>query len=122
MSNPEEPHYGDSCFVGHSGKLLNKSVYEISYQRYAIANKFTCHKSNSQLNSTVEEESNAQTWWRGCKLNVNKTNECWEHKFMYHEQEYVVDECICDTKLCNKDMSPIPETTTKGHYYFISLL
>ena len=21
MSNPEEPHYGDSCFVGHSGKL-----------------------------------------------------------------------------------------------------
>ena len=23
MLHPEEPHYGDSCFVGHSGKYFN---------------------------------------------------------------------------------------------------
>ena len=35
---------------------------------------------------------------------------CSEHKF--GESGEVVDECICDTELCNKEMGPIPETTT----------
>ena len=38
---------------------------------------------------------------------------CSQHDFTHDGQKYIVDECVCDTALCNKDMQPIPETTTK---------
>ena len=37
---------------------------------------------------------------------------CTEHKWLHHDHEYLVDECVCDTELCNKDMQPIPSSTT----------
>ena len=44
---------------------------------------------------------------------------CTEHKF--HDSGNVVDECICDTNLCNREMgqiststSPTTITTTNG--------
>ena len=60
----------------------------------------------------VHEELTEDHWWRGCKVNINHTIGCSQHKFLHHDVEYLVDECVCDTELCNKDMDPIPETTS----------
>lgn len=35
---------------------------------------------------------------------------CTEHK--YHGSDIVVDECMCDTSLCNREMGPIPTSTS----------
>ena len=52
-------------------------------------------------------------WWRGCKtLTEGAKLECTEHKFVHHEHEYLVDECVCDEDLCNAKMDPIPQTST----------
>ena len=37
---------------------------------------------------------------------------CSEHKFIHDGHEDLVDECVCDTELCNTQVGPIPETTT----------
>ena len=62
--------------------------------------------------SLVEPDASEGHWWRGCKENVNKTIGCSEHKWYHNDQEYLVDECVCDTRLCNEHMDPIPDKTT----------
>ena len=52
-------------------------------------------------------------WWRGCKPLINETNGCTEHKWFHNEKEMTVDECICDTDLCNTEMGPIVSTSTE---------
>ena len=61
----------------------------------------------------VHEDPSEDHWWRGCKLDLDKVMGCSQHDFTHDGQTYVVDECVCDTPLCNKEMQPIPETTTK---------
>ena len=43
---------------------------------------------------------------------VNQTIGCSQHKWFHDGKELTVDECICNNNLCNKDIQPIPETTT----------
>ena len=59
---------------------------------------------------SVEDEVSDEHWWRGCKM--RDSIGCSEHKWLHHDHEYLVDECVCDTELCNKDMQPIPSSTT----------
>ena len=54
-------------------------------------------------------------WWRGCKLDVDEMMGCAERMFTYNGQEYLVDECDCNTNECNRDMQPIPSPTTQGN-------
>ena len=35
MSSPDEPHYGDSCYVGHSGTAVTFDKY-MTMQEYSI--------------------------------------------------------------------------------------
>ena len=62
---------------------------------------------------------NDTIWWRrDCAPKGEEPLGCTEHKF--HDTERVVDECICDTNLCNREMGPIstttaPTTTTTTH-------
>ena len=59
------------------------------------------------------------SWQRGCKIMVNQTIGCSQHKWFHDGKEQTVDECICKNNLCNKDIQPIPETTTpKGILFF----
>ena len=60
----------------------------------------------------VATDSIEETWWRGCKVLVNQTIGCSQHKWMHDDHEVTVDECVCKTDLCNTEMGPIPETTT----------
>ena len=62
--------------------------------------------------SSVEAEISDERWWRGCKPNLDHTIGCSEHQFPHHDHEYTVDECVCDTELCNKEMGPLPTSTT----------
>ena len=68
----------------------------------------------------VPSEGEEEHWWRGCKiLPENSEVGCTEHSFNHDGHEYLVDECVCDHDLCNKEMQPIPETTTKGMDIYI---
>ena len=50
-------------------------------------------------------------WWRGCRqLKENEQLGCEEHITEHTGYDIVVDECICKTDLCNKEMGPIPPT------------
>ena len=62
----------------------------------------------------VHPDSEQDHWWRGCKLDLDSVMGCSQHPFTRHGEEYLVDECVCDTPLCNNEMGPIPETTTKS--------
>ena len=50
---------------------------------------------------------------RGCKTLHDETLGCSEHKWSHDGEEMDVDECICDSDLCNKDMGPIETTSTE---------
>lgn len=73
--------------------------------------------NNDFFPNLVHEETKDDHWWRGCKSNVDKMTGCSQHPFTHHGEEYVVDECVCNTPGCNKEMGPIPETTTKGKIF-----
>ena len=45
-------------------------------------------------------------------MNFEHKTGCYQHDFSHHDHEYLVDECVCDTELCNKDMQPIETSTT----------
>ena len=60
-----------------------------------------------------------ETWWRGCKVLINQTLGCSEHKWYHGGVEMLVDECICDKNLCNQKIelettSTIKTTTAQG--------
>ena len=44
----------------------------------------------------VEEE---MSWQRGCKIMVNQTIGCSQHKWFHDGKELTVDECICNNNL-----------------------
>ena len=60
----------------------------------------------------VDDVIAEEKWWRGCKMDLNKTMGCSQHKFVHDNHEFLVDECVCSTELCNKEMGPLPETTS----------
>ena len=49
---------------------------------------------------------------RDCKVAVNGSVGCSEHKRLHHDHAIVVDECVCKTDLCNDIMGPMPEITS----------
>ena len=57
----------------------------------------------------VEED---EKWQRGCKMLINQTLGCSQHKWFHDDKETVVDECVCNTNLCNEEMDPIPDKTS----------
>ena len=61
---------------------------------------------------SVHEDPEEDHWWRGCKLDLDRVFGCSQHPFTHYNQTFTVDECVCDTPLCNKELGPIPETTT----------
>jgi len=80
MDDPTQDHYGDTCMVDH-------------YVR------------------TVDKVPVTDMWWRGCRqLKENEQLGCEEHITEHTGYDIVVDECICKTDLCNKEMGPIPPT------------
>ena len=49
-------------------------------------------------------------WWkRSCKTMAEHPVGCERHSL---DDGDVIDECICDIDLCNKDMGPATDTTT----------
>ena len=59
----------------------------------------------------VHNDSSEEFWWRGCKPKHEEPLICSEHKYQYHDRDVYIDECLCDTDLCNKDMAPLVTTT-----------
>ena len=58
-------------------------------------------------------------WRRDCRPKEGETFGCSEHKF--RGSGITVDECLCDTNLCNSKMGPILTSTsittsTTTHY------
>ena len=51
-------------------------------------------------------------WWRGCKPNHDEPLGCSEHNFPHDGYDVLVDECVCDTDMCNTEMGPIPTVTS----------
>ena len=51
-------------------------------------------------------------WQRGCKPLGDETLGCSEHEFSHDGQEITVDECICNSNLCNNEMGPMETSTT----------
>ena len=49
-------------------------------------------------------------WRRNCKIKGTRTIGCERHNL--DGSGRLVDECICDTDLCNRDMGPIPDVTS----------
>ena len=45
-------------------------------------------------------------------MDLDKVMGCSQHPFTHDGEEYLVDECVCDTPFCNKEMGPIPTTTS----------
>ena len=72
----------------------------------------------SDLSTFVVENGTEQPskWRRACKYESVVNQGCSQHDFGINGKVIVVDECICDTDECNKEMGPIetstPETTT----------
>ena len=66
----------------------------------------------------MHDDTSEEVWWRGCKSDRDEPVGCTQHKFFHHDEEIVVDECVCKEDLCNEDMGPIitttptPQTTT----------
>ena len=58
----------------------------------------------------MSHDTTEERWGRGCEPREDHALGCEEHT--WHESGTTVDECRCDTNLCNKEMGPIPETTT----------
>ena len=59
---------------------------------------------------TESNDTNTMRWRRDCRPKDGDSMGCTEHK--YHGSEIVVDECLCDTSLCNREMGPIPTSTS----------
>ena len=57
----------------------------------------------------VPEEGEEPKWVRDCKHDIDNTLGCSQHKWMHDGHETLVDECVCNTDLCNREM----ESTTK---------
>ena len=61
----------------------------------------------------VATDGSPEKWRRNCKVVKSSTIfGCSQHDFGVNGNVIVVDECVCDTDLCNKIMGPIPETTS----------
>ena len=60
----------------------------------------------------VPEEGEEPKWVRDCKHDIDNTLGCSQHKWMHDGHETLVDECVCNTDLCNREMQPIPDTTS----------
>ena len=60
-----------------------------------------------------KDEEGETKWSRDCTHNVNKTVGCQKRSWSHDGQETLIDECICDKDLCNKDMEAITSTTSK---------
>ena len=59
----------------------------------------------------VHDDPSEEHWWRGCKSDHGEHLGCTQHQFYHHDHEELVDECVCQEALCNREMGPI-ETTT----------
>ena len=59
----------------------------------------------------VHNDSTEDFWWRGCMPRHETPLTCAEHKLEYHDREVIIDQCVCDTALCNKDMGQLVSTT-----------
>ena len=58
---------------------------------------------------TESNDTNTIRWRRDCGPKDGNSMGCTEHK--YHGSDIIVDECMCDTSLCNREMGPIPTST-----------
>ena len=56
------------------------------------------------------KENKTMQWRRNCKPRNGVDLGCRQHSSFHGYID--VDECICDTSLCNKEMGDLPETTT----------
>ena len=65
----------------------------------------------------VHEDHSLERWWKGCNLDLDSKMGCSQHPWTHQGEEYLVDECDCDTPLCNQEMGPMPETTTKSKIF-----
>ena len=65
---------------------------------------------SSFILGTESNDTNTIRWRRDCRPKDGDSMGCTEHK--YHGSEIVVDECMCDTSLCNREMGPIPTSTS----------
>ena len=65
---------------------------------------------SSFILGTESNDTNTIRWRRDCRPKDGDSMGCTEHK--YHGSDIVVDECMCDTSLCNREMGPIPTSTS----------
>ena len=57
-------------------------------------------------------DTTEEKYHRDCMVMVNQSIGCSEHTVKLLNREIVVDVCLCNTDLCNKEMGPMPETTS----------
>ena len=69
--------------------------------------------SSFKLLYHFKDEEGETKWSRDCTHNVNKTIGCQKRSWPHDGQETIIDECICDKDLCNKDMEAITSSTAK---------
>ena len=61
----------------------------------------------------TEHPSDTSKWRRGCKYESVVNYGCRQHDFGINGKVLIVDECVCDSDECNREMGPIETSTPK---------